>query len=94
METRICKCCGRELPLDQFSKNYIGYTSVCKECNSNNRRIAAANRKKKKSVEEQLSNTRKLRLSEFTSLELIDELKLRGYEGTLTYTEVHTIKIG
>lgn len=41
METKICKCCGKELPLNNFSKNAFGYTSVCKECNSMNRKIAA-----------------------------------------------------
>ena len=41
METKVCKCCGKELPLNNFFKNVFGYTSVCKECNSMNRRIAA-----------------------------------------------------
>ena len=31
METKVCKCCGKELPLNNFSKNAFGYTSVCKE---------------------------------------------------------------
>ena len=32
METRVCKRCGRELPLDKFRKNLHGYTHVCREC--------------------------------------------------------------
>lgn len=32
--TKVCKKCGRELPLEQFHKNRWGYTQVCKECNS------------------------------------------------------------
>ena len=30
--TKTCKECGRELPLEQFSKNPHGYTSLCKDC--------------------------------------------------------------
>ena len=30
--TKVCKKCGRELPLEQFHKNRWGYTKVCKEC--------------------------------------------------------------
>ncbi len=30
--TKVCKVCGRELPLEQFHKNRWGYTQVCKEC--------------------------------------------------------------
>ena len=30
--TKVCKKCGRELPLEQFHKNLWGYTQVCKEC--------------------------------------------------------------
>lgn len=35
METKICKKCGRELPLSEFYKNKNckdGYLNVCKEC--------------------------------------------------------------
>lgn len=31
-ETKVCKECGRELPLEQFSRNPHGYTSLCKDC--------------------------------------------------------------
>lgn len=30
--TKVCKKCGRKLPLEQFHKNRWGYTQVCKEC--------------------------------------------------------------
>ena len=30
--TKVCKVCGRELPLELFHKNRWGYTKVCKEC--------------------------------------------------------------
>lgn len=33
METKICKKCGRELPLDHFAKRHFGISSSCNECN-------------------------------------------------------------
>lgn len=38
MQTKICKCCGRELPLEAFAKQKLGklgHTSKCKECKTN-----------------------------------------------------------
>ena len=33
METKICKVCGRELPLTQFANNRYGTPfSTCREC--------------------------------------------------------------
>lgn len=32
METKICKTCGRELPLNNFASNRHGPVSVCREC--------------------------------------------------------------
>ena len=35
METKICKKCGRELPIEEFYKaknNKDGHMNVCKEC--------------------------------------------------------------
>jgi len=34
-ETKICKECGRELPISQFNKNVAmksGYVNICKDC--------------------------------------------------------------
>lgn len=50
--TKVCKKCGRELPLEQFHKNRWGYTKVCKECNSRKtsdsvRKVAEARHEKK-----------------------------------------------
>lgn len=96
METKICKCCGKELPQEEFSKNAVGYTSVCKQCNSENRRKAALNRKPIQPIqklEESLANAKAMRLAEFTPRELMKELKKRGYEGKLRYIEVHEVDI-
>ena len=95
METRVCKTCGRGLPIENFSKNAYGYIGICKECNSKHRSEAAVNRKnnKRKALEQELLNAKNLRLSDFTPRELMEELKRRGYEGQLTYVETHTIDL-
>lgn len=95
METKVCKSCGRELPLESFYRNYFGITSVCKECNKKNRAEAQKRRydNDKQSLSEQLNATRKMRLADFTPLELMKELARRGYEGNLNYVETHTIDI-
>ena len=33
VKTKVCKCCGRELPLSEFTIMYgKNYTNTCKEC--------------------------------------------------------------
>lgn len=73
-QTRVCKCCGKELPLTHFGKMGTGYRLKCNECLK--REAGATDRFK-----------------DFTSRELIDELKARGYEGSLTKRIVETIKL-
>lgn len=43
--TKVCKVCGRELPLEQFGKNKNGYINTCKECRSKIQKEAWAKRK-------------------------------------------------
>lgn len=31
-ETKVCKCCGKELPISSFSKNGKGILGVCRDC--------------------------------------------------------------
>ena len=93
METKKCRCCGRELPLDEFTKNGFGYTNVCKECNSKNRSESQKRRKALKQQAVDALNARNLRLQDFSPRELMTRLKELGYEGTLTYTRVETIDI-
>lgn len=35
MDTKVCKECGRELPLTSFKRNRYGVTSQCLECYRN-----------------------------------------------------------
>ena len=38
-QTKICKCCGRELPLSSFAKSGKKYTrKICKSCENKQRR--------------------------------------------------------
>lgn len=72
--TKKCKCCGKILPLSEFSKRGSGYRTICNSC-----------------VRENTGTSEKFK--DFASRELIDELKARGYEGTLTKTIVKTVKL-
>lgn len=93
METKTCKVCGREKGLNDFYRNRIGYTLVCKDCVSNKRKTTKDNKNETVKLRALLSEKRQLALNDFTPRELMLELRRRGYEGNLTYTEVHTINI-
>lgn len=43
--TKICKVCGRELPIESFQRNGHGYTSVCQECSNKKRSATRYNNK-------------------------------------------------
>ena len=73
-ETKVCKCCGKELPLSHFGKRGTGYRNICNDC-----------------LKRESGATDKFK--EFTSRELIDELKARGYEGTIQKKVIETIKL-
>lgn len=95
METRICKVCGRELPIENFKANpRYGHASVCNECVTKKRMATHEKKSEVNILREQLGGARNLRLSDFTPRELMSELSRRGYEGTITYTETHTINLG
>lgn len=95
-ETKVCKCCGRELPISNFkSSRWGGKVSVCTECATSKLR---ENKRKKRveqsqELEDAIVKNRQLRLADFTPRELMAELKRRGYEGKITYVETHTIDL-
>jgi len=87
METKLCKRCGRELPVSEFPKNKSaldGLFTYCKECVRNYHRAY----RKKMHLELERTLAEKEAdlhgLSRFTSLELMDELERRGYSGHLS----------
>lgn len=99
METKVCKTCGRELPVENFHKgraNGVEFVmSICHEC-WHERQIAGRRKAKEKRVTKQIDlveDAKRKRLSEFTPRELMLELKRRGYEGELAFVEVHKIDL-
>ena len=70
-ETKICKECGRELPLSHFSRNKYGPLSVCKEC---------CNRKRLRSAESAKSeDAPSSSLEDLPDAAIVEELRRRGY---------------
>lgn len=91
METKVCKNCGKELPVTEFNKigkrgGGVNILSTCKTCMSDKQRAG-----KSKRIEEARESAKKMRLADFTPRELMQELKRRGYEFEMTYTEVRRI---
>lgn len=80
METKVCKVCGKELPLSEFRKSLLVPNGIatCKKCV--NEKI-----KKTKLFKETTGSTNS-ELAKFTPRELIEELKSRGYKGKLYVT--------
>lgn len=93
METKKCKICGSEKELKYFSKTGIGVLDICNDCMVQKRAEGRKKNIEKKKKEEEAATARFTRLSEFTPRELMEELVRRGYQGKLTYTEVHEIDI-
>jgi len=94
IKEKTCSKCGRTLPIYKFgihSRAKDGHQNYCMECK---KKAAAENYRKRKSLEAGIilpnSGTNPA-LAEFTPRQLIEELRSRGYKGTLTYT--HEIKL-
>jgi hypothetical protein len=101
IKTKVCRKCGRELPLSEFHKKSSakdGLQPFCKEC-SNKMASECAKRSREKKKAQKIENERvefekkykiytNKELAKFTPRELILELKARGYVGTLLFEEV------
>ena len=92
-ETKVCKCCGRELPIESFFLNRLGRTAVCKDCANKHRRDSRLGRREVDELKERLESAKALKLSDFTPRELMAELKRRGFDGKITYTRIETIDL-
>lgn len=94
METKVCKKCGRELPVGEFygsPNNKDGLDSVCKECRKErmkeyrDERKSEAVRKREKlpfNVDDKMGGAG---LDAYSARELMLELRRRGYSGKLAY---------
>lgn len=71
---KICKCCGKELPLNCFTKYASGYRKICINCEREKKGIST-------------------KFKDFTSRELLEELKSRGFKGTLKYVKIEEFNI-
>lgn len=72
--TKVCKVCGKELPIDQFRPNpkcKDGHLDTCYECLNN--KIKETNKRK-----EEVDVTKELHL--YADEELVQELRERGWE--------------
>lgn len=77
VSTKICSCCGNELPVtafDRHGKSKDGYSHICRAYKA----------------EQNGTNTD---LAKFTPRELINELRARGYRGKLTFTQTYEINV-
>lgn len=94
--TKVCKVCGKELPIDMFRKNIKskdGYTDTCIDCI--NVKIRAGFNKKK-DVQEKPKAEEPIRLEDTIKMGdaiknipgqiLVNELRERGYDVTCTKT--------
>lgn len=90
--TKICRDCGRELPIERFKKNKFGQpVSVCLDCDTRKRR----ENKEKKHMEAAMEARQQMlkeeevkwELSAYNSRQLMAELARRGYEGELTFVQ-------
>ena len=79
MQKRVCKKCGRELPLEQFVKNKHGYTSICKEC-----RYGKKKEPKRRNYYGMTQKPLAVSIETYSDQQLLAELKARGWSGTLT----------
>ena len=83
METKRCACCGKELPVSEFGsnkRNTDGLQSYCRQCTNDKQRQIYQSRKTNKKMNKVYSNPD---LAKFTPRQLIEELRGRGYQGTL-----------
>lgn len=73
-ETKVCKCCGKKLPISDFEVYAKGHRNVCRSCRAK-------------------ENPSSDKFKGFTSRELIEELKHRGYKGELKKVVIESIRL-
>ncbi len=77
ISTKVCACCNTELPISAFDKHGRSKDGYRSVCRACKAKLGNQNEN----------------LVKFTSRELIDELKARGYHGTLEFVQRHSIKV-
>lgn len=91
METKICVCCGKVLPIESFGRNKQssdGRMVTCKECTNKRYRENYKKRQETKSNKPlSFPDGKNPELEKFPARILIAELKARGYTGEIYYTQ-------
>lgn len=92
IETKVCKECGRELPIAFFKKSRYGVrVSVCTPCACTKAQATrASNKSKNDKVNElvqELARVKTMRLQDYSPRDLMNELARRGYKGELTFVQ-------
>ena len=88
-QTKVCSKCGRELPVENFTRGRFGSTSLCKECKAEIMRTNAKKKEPKVEIRVAEYDTKqgaKSMLGLVTDEQLMMELQARGYSGTLSKT--------
>ena len=104
-QTKVCKECGRELPVEMFGihpRTKDGLQPLCKDCRSRKMKAAA---KKPEIPSEAVEKLQELEatvakalepspeIRKFTDADLFRELSRRGWTGDLVRIEKRTLKI-
>lgn len=105
-QTKVCKECGRELPVEMFGRHARtkdGLQPLCKECRSRKTKIGFAKKSLSPEVEEKLGALEETvngylkndapGLAAFTDAELCNELAHRGWTGELSRIEKRRINM-
>lgn len=91
METKICVCCGKVLPIENFGRNRQssdGRMVTCKECTNKRYRENYKKRQETKNNKPiALPDGRNPELEKFHARDLIAELKARNYKGEIYYVQ-------
>ena len=86
--TKVCKHCGRELPIEDFSRNRNGRIGICKECMTRKRLEKIGLKFPPLPSPPSLTPVKEARvefdLRECHIEDILAELRRRGYSGTLT----------
>lgn len=86
MEEKKCKKCGEVLPLSDFPVNLKckdGHFHLCRRCLAENKRAPFFEKRKLSSCSADPNRP----LAKYTPRQLMEELKLRGYDGEITYVQ-------
>lgn len=101
METKICKKCGQEKPLESFVRNHkikSGYANTCKECHNKMYPYNYPRKKAKVEFQPKLEDSvvkelEQTGLEKFSARLLIAELRRRGYRGKLQLVTIQEVCI-